>query len=102
MAITKLPVLAQNLKADLLKVEAYLKTIGTGILGGAAGATYRLFQNLDHEALLFTHDGLVKLKNTAICGAALTVLGYFLPSPLKQTLGIHETTAGRTLNSDQP
>lgn len=75
---SKLPLLKQ----DLTRAETYIKTVTVAVLSGAATDVLKLLSSADHEALLFTHAGVISLQHTFVYGAAASLLGLFVKSPL--------------------
>lgn len=75
-----------ELKKDLTQAVTYVRSLAFAGLTGAATAGSQFLANVGHEEVLFTHDGLLKLKHSFIYGAALSLIGLFTPSPLKNTV----------------
>lgn len=88
----KLQLFTQALFKDFSKVSTYVKTAVTGVIAGGAATAYQLMANPDHAELLFTPDGLTKLKHTFFYGAAVSIIGLFRSSPLTSTTGTPVTT----------
>ena len=83
--VTALKAKLPALKADFTRAETYVKTLVVTVAAGAAADVVKLFSTADHEALLFTQAGLVILKHTFLYGAAASLLGLFVKSPLTAT-----------------
>jgi hypothetical protein len=71
-----------TLKKDFSKVETYVKTGAVAAVTGGAGVAYQLLSSVGHESDLFTPEGILKLKHTFLYGAAVSVIGLFMKTPL--------------------
>jgi hypothetical protein len=83
---TTLSLVLHNLAKDILQLKTVGKTLGVCALGGASTSAMQLLNNIGQEDIFFTPAGLLKLKHAFLSGMAIAVIGYFLPSPLRQTL----------------
>lgn len=75
-----------ELKKDLSQAATYVRSLAFAGITGAASAGAQFLTNVGHEETLFTQAGILKLKHTFIYGAAISLIGLFTPSPLKNTV----------------
>lgn len=83
--LTALKAKLPALKQDFTRAETYVKTVAVAVVTGAAADVAKLMTTTDHDALLFTQAGIVMLKHTFMYGAASSLLGLFIKSPLTAT-----------------
>jgi hypothetical protein len=76
---------------DFSRAKTYSRTFIVATVTGAAAEAYQVIVNADHEAVLFTHTGLVRLSHTFLYSAALSLIGLFTKSPLTSTAAVAST-----------
>lgn len=78
---------------DFSRAKTYSRTFIVATVTGAAAEAYQVIVNADHEAVLFTHTGLIRLSHTFLYSAALSLIGLFTKSPLVSTAAVASTPA---------
>lgn len=73
---------------DFSRAKTYSRTFIVATVTGAAAEAYQVIVNADHEAVLFTHTGLIRLSHTFLYSAALSLIGLFTKSPLTATAAV--------------
>lgn len=70
-------------KQDFLKAETYVKSVVYPCLIGGATTVHEFITHIGQESSLFTHEGILILKQKFLYGAGAAFIALFIASPLK-------------------